>query len=265
MAKTLLDEIEAGSLDSTAPLADTLRKCVILGGKAGSLSLREWATRELKGYEPDDEIPDYRKIAVPLMIDGFNGNRRIQRQQISSFEIPEFAQETINNTLPIVKGIGEVEAMIANASGSTVSLQHEHAPDVVRYMNSKNEAPFQHIERLYWDVSTTALRGIVDQVRTSLTELVAEMRAGTPRGTDLPSTAVAEQAVSVVVKGKRNRVHYAPMTASSGGTAIAGQNNTAVALGAGWSQRRKAVTVGTVVAVIGVLVSIAQWQGWQPF
>lgn len=62
--RSVLDEIERDALDSNVPVADTLRKVVALGGKVGSTELREWASRELRGYiGTDAELPGYRKPA----------------------------------------------------------------------------------------------------------------------------------------------------------------------------------------------------------
>lgn len=79
---SLVEQIESDALDSSASLADALRKCVALGGRAGSADLRDWATRELTGY-PGTEVPEYRKIVAPIVIDGIAGNMRITGQQIS--------------------------------------------------------------------------------------------------------------------------------------------------------------------------------------
>jgi hypothetical protein len=54
--ETLIGEIERDLLDGKA-LAD-LRKCIVLGGRSGSVELRDWASRQLRGYGPDDELPD---------------------------------------------------------------------------------------------------------------------------------------------------------------------------------------------------------------
>lgn len=43
---SLLAEVERDLLDGK-PLADLLRKCVILGGRSGSHELRDWASKEL--------------------------------------------------------------------------------------------------------------------------------------------------------------------------------------------------------------------------
>jgi hypothetical protein len=38
----------------------------------------------------------------------------------------------------------------------------------------------QHVEALYWELSEAAIAGVIDSVRTTLAELVAEMRATMP-------------------------------------------------------------------------------------
>jgi hypothetical protein len=53
-------------------------------------------------------------------------------------------------------------------------------------------------------------------VRTTLVELVAEMRAGMPLGSGLPSHEAAEQAVDVAINRKRNRVVVVNQVASDG-------------------------------------------------
>ncbi|MHD0175200.1 hypothetical protein ACNQUF_11850 [Corynebacterium diphtheriae] len=39
-----------------------------------------------------------------------------------------------------------------------------------------------HITALYWSVSTIALAGVLDQIRTRLAELIAELRLRNPTG-----------------------------------------------------------------------------------
>ena len=61
--------------------------------------------------------------------------------------------------------------------------------------------PYQHIERLYWRLSPVAIQGVLDQIRTSLTELVAELRAGMRADEALPSADLADQALNVAIHG----------------------------------------------------------------
>lgn len=49
---SLIAEIERDALNERVAVATALRKCIVLGGKSGSEALRDWASRELKGYGP---------------------------------------------------------------------------------------------------------------------------------------------------------------------------------------------------------------------
>ena len=89
----LLEQIEQGALDSKTPLADVLRKCVALGGRAGSEQLRDWARRELDGYrDGKQELPAYRIVPAAIAIDGQNMAFQVTGQQLSSYDLPEFAR-----------------------------------------------------------------------------------------------------------------------------------------------------------------------------
>jgi len=205
---TLLDQIEDDAVNGR-PIADTLRKAVILGGKAGSTALRDWATKELKGYAPADELPGYRIVGAPICVDALVGNAWIKGQRMSIHELPKFAQESIKEQVELTFPVGEIEAIIRNVEkgeDSTAHLSLPGAADLVLLWNHESTVPYQHIQSVYWSVSVTSLHGVVDQVRTTLTELVAEMRAGTPQGQELPSADVTNQAVSVAVHGKNARV-----------------------------------------------------------
>lgn len=169
MAKRLLDEIER-DVASDVPLATTLGKCVILGGRSGSVDLRDWATRELRGYPPDAPLPDYRVIGAAIMADAFTGNAQVTGQRISPNELPEFAREDISEEVRLHQGVGELEAIVghARASGKTaVNLSLPMARDLGRLRDNASGNPFQHIQSIYWSVSIANLEGVLDQVRTN--------------------------------------------------------------------------------------------------
>ena len=62
---------------------DLLRKVVALGGRSGSAQLRDWATRELWGYGPNDDLPPYRRIGAPLQMDAGTMRGFIRGQHLS--------------------------------------------------------------------------------------------------------------------------------------------------------------------------------------
>lgn len=221
-AETLVAQIERDALDDSVPIATALRKCVVLGGKSGSEDLRDWATRELQGYHGQDSLPDYRVISAPLMVDGVAGNTKVTHQQIPPSSLPDFAREHISETLELRDGIGSLEAL---AQQDQIRLSPPMAADLTRVMNSEG-GPHQHVISLYWSVSPSALRGVLDQIRTALTQLVAELQANMAAPEELPSADAADRAVHVVVTGDRPNVMVTTAQADgAGAVAVADTDN----------------------------------------
>jgi hypothetical protein len=212
----LVAQIENDALDGNMSVATALRKCIALGGRSGSEALRDWATRELKGYSRDDELPKYRVIQAPLMIDGVSGNIKIEHQQIPASMIPESIREHVSERLELRYGAGELEEFCKEGE---VRLQPLGASDLARLMNLESDQPHTRIVSLYWAVAPAALRGVLDQIRTALTQLVAELRANMAGDEQIPTAEAASQAVNVVVTGKRSRVSVTSAQASGSASA----------------------------------------------
>ncbi|MGW5578128.1 AbiTii domain-containing protein [Micromonospora chokoriensis] len=256
----LLDEIERGALDSGAPLAATLRKCVALGGQARSAELRDWASRELNGYGPDDELPEWRKVNAPLQIDGVSGNYQVSHQTISRWTLPDFARDNLTEEVSLVQGVGELEAMIRDADRSVIRLGPRMGQELVAYMNSTNENQFQHIEKIYWALSTTAIHGVLDRIRTALTALVAEMRDGMPDTAGAPSPEVASQAVQFIVSGKRHRVVINNAQASGSATSSVGQGQEQEPEARGWKRwARVSGIIALLLTGVGTVAGVLQY------
>jgi AbiTii len=222
--QSLVDQIEADALDSTVPLTDALRKCVLLGGRSGSTALQDWATRELEGYSREADLPEYRIVHAPLRIDGMvmgmGGLLQVTGQAIAPMSIPEFARESVSERLPLPHGVGDLEAL---ARQGDIKLQPPHASDLVLFMNSQSGSPGQRIDVLYWNVAPVVIEGVLGHIRNDLVKLVAELRASMPSTSDIPPSEVADNALSFVVSGKRARVHVVNAQAASHGTAMVTQ------------------------------------------
>ena len=210
----LIDEIERGAIDHNTPIGVALRKCVILGGRSGSEALTDWATRELEGYLGyEGELPQYRVIYAQLMADGATMTGMVQHQQIPQSSIPEFAREYVTERVELRHGAGELEALLLQ---DDIRLMPHGASDVARLMNLEGP-PGQHIISLYWSVAPGAIRGVLDQIRTATTKLVAELRRTMPADQDVPTREQADRAVVFIITGERAQFHYNVATASGDG------------------------------------------------
>jgi AbiTii-like protein len=105
----LVAEIEKEAVDGGGSVAAALRKCLVLGGELRSPELREWASRELNGYEDEDEVPAYRIVPATLKIDGSDMVKIVTGQTISPAHLPDFARDQVREELRFVSGIGKIE------------------------------------------------------------------------------------------------------------------------------------------------------------
>lgn len=238
--QTLLDEIERETLDQEAPLAGALRKCVALGGYTHSVELRDWATGELRGYDPGAvETPAYRTVGALLKIDWASMAYHAKGQTISPTQLPDFARESVKEEMTLYQGVGELEAMLQQArdKGGYLHYTFARSTDLVAYMNIQNqrEDTGQWIQTMYHEVSAVTIAGVLDRIRTTLTELVAEMRDGPADSEGMPSAQTAAQAVNVAVHGNRNRVRVSSAQ-GAGGAPAAVPEDTA------WWKRWQAVS-----------------------
>ena len=135
------------------------------------------------------------------------------------------------------------------------------AADLARLMNGGNENPYQHIDRIYWNVSPSAIHSVLDYIRTALVQLVAELQANMGEGQEIPSTEAADQAVNVVVTGKRSKVNVTTAQASgSNGSAVASIEESQPQTDSPfWTRSRRigAFIVGAAT-VIGAIVAVIQ-------
>lgn len=251
MASLLLDQIERDVLDESASVAAALRKCVVLGGRSGSVPLSDWATRELEGYHGSNELPDYRRLAAPIQLDGITGNMFVTGQAVAPSALPDFVRDVVKEQVELRDGIGQIEQL---ASMAEIKLGLPGGGDLVRVMNAEI-GEFQRIDRIYWALSPAAVRGVLDQVRTALTKLVAELHATTPRGQEVPSAEEASQALNFVVTGKRAKVSVSAAQATGSAPALASTSGAGEEAESGtWTTSRRigaaVVGVATIAAAI---------------
>jgi hypothetical protein len=255
-SQCLLQKIEDDALDQKTPVGDLLRMVIILGGQADSAKMRDWARRELEGYGPDDELPPYRIIAAPLRMDWGSVRVVLRGETISPWELPDFARDKMTDEVHLRFGIAEIEQMARRTEPSKlVELPPPGAADLVALINARDHRN-RHLERLYWGVSPVALAGVVDQVRTTLTAMTAEIRAIMPEGMEVPSPEVANNAHHVVVEGGKR--HTINVTAPPGGSTVA----TAAAESRQWVRIAAGVLLG-LLTIAGVVFALMQAQGWR--
>jgi hypothetical protein len=213
----LLSQIEQDVLDEGKSLGAALRRCMLLGSRTGSSQLREWATLELKGYPVRAEVPEYRVVHAGLHIDAVTINAVIKGQPISSRSLPGFVAQHVSERLELTQTIDELEALAKQFEDSEdyLKLALPQAAEIATYMNYQNGNRYQQIQAIYWSVHPAVIRGVLGQVRTVLTEFVAELRATIGESEELPSPDQTNDAFQLAVSGN---FQNSPITITSGPT-----------------------------------------------
>lgn len=191
MTSSLLTDLRERVIDEAEPLPGLLRKCLMLGAQTGSQSLREWARFELNGYPDDVDAPAYRSIHAGMLMSSISGNTVVSRQPVSWYDFPDDVREVVPELLTLKGPLAEIEEMATREA-----FHYGTGPlSAAQMMLNAILPPHQQITSLMYAVPGPTLRGIVDRIRTSLVELVADLTADTPLG-ELPSRAAVDAALS---------------------------------------------------------------------
>lgn len=225
-----LDRLERDVLDDSVPLASLLRQVMVIGGRSSSTPLRRWVQLELNSYDsaPDD-VPDYRRFAAQIMISGMWGYRQATLP-ISPMAIPEPARGSMTEEVTLTWAVGEIEAQVAGADPTGIIKLSKRSSDLATLLTMDQQRqqnnPYIQIYEVYWAVSPASLQGVLDRIRTRLTEFVTELRATMPPGESEPTAEQVAQVVQHVwvTAGDNSPVNItAPFAQANGGNANAAQ------------------------------------------
>ncbi|MFD7748015.1 hypothetical protein ACFV2V_16820 [Streptomyces sp. NPDC059698] len=199
---SMLARLERDVLDDSVALASILRQVLIMGAHASSASLRTWAQQELKGYsDPTGEVPAYRKVPAQLKADTLAGRDHFKGQDISPRDLPETVED-VGNEVTIAWGVHEIQVTAGSREGEHIRLGGTNMAQVARLMTrdqrQRQGNPFLVVTSVYWSVSTATLEGILDQIRTRLTEFVAELRSALPNGEEEPTSEQVQRAFTSI-------------------------------------------------------------------
>ncbi|WP_158801342.1 hypothetical protein [Streptomyces sp. NRRL S-37] len=197
-----ISRLERDVLDESVTLGSLLRQVLILGGQSSSDGLRAWALSELKGYSGTEvAVPQYRNLTAQLVMDVTAGPQQF-RHEIGRSDLPESVREHFPDVVSVPWGVTEIQATVDSIEDTHVRLSGPYMTELAKLMTQQQrelyQSPFVAVKAVYWSVATAVLTGVLDQVRTQLTEFIAEMRTVMPPGTDQPTAEVVQKAFSTI-------------------------------------------------------------------
>ncbi|MGP8301738.1 AbiTii domain-containing protein [Streptomyces inhibens] len=261
-----LDQLERAVLDEDASLATALRRFLLIAGYAHQEELRAWALKQLDGYEVGEELPRFREVAAALEITvepSTPGRARMEdTRQISPYQLPQSVRDRgIGEHAPIRYGIREIEALIAMGWNLELSPpgSAEYMAEVTNELGNGST-----VLSLHWRVRLTALRGVLDHIRTRLALFVAEVRAAMPPGQRNPNPdqidSAAQHAFSITGGDGTTINIVAPSAkAARGSTASATVNEPVPSPPQPWWHRSSVIwsAIAATATIAGVIATVA--------
>lgn len=190
--------------DGTRPLADVLRQVKILASRIGDSELASWATRELNGYGPDDELPDYRASRKLPVLGEWSGpfGSSISNAPVSSVGLPdEFLAAGFSARFP--HSVAELEAV----SGGDVDARISWDPWIVAnynraVQNRKGGAGFEMMSLVDARIvlPRNVVAGILDSIRTRVLDLSLDLERVAPEAGEPGGPTIEDPQVDAVVQ-----------------------------------------------------------------
>ena len=202
----LLLELRDEVRDDTKPISTALRTCLLLAAETDASGLRAWASKELEGYRAGDQVPSYRTVAADMQAAIRAPSGYAQRDvPIGMFDIPqEIRKPYMKNEVVFAEGVFRLEELLGEADEvgrirPALPMSRETAQLMTHYKAKTLEG--WRYENLYWNVSQSSVRYVLDQIRNKLTAFVGELVANLPDDQAVPSKAATENAYQVVILG----------------------------------------------------------------
>ena len=173
----LIDELIDLAADNKQSLAVLLRKCLVLAHQIKNESLKAWATKELNGYQADDELPEYR--LTPAQAKGnFVG---WGHSQVNGYPIPPAVLEERHKrwatTAHLTQAIGAYEDLVKRAKpDGTITLTWPtnlslYYQDRIPLSNDMN------LVSAYQEIPLPSLVELLETVRNRVLSFALEIRS----------------------------------------------------------------------------------------
>jgi hypothetical protein len=109
-------------VDDVVSLEKSLNRLFVLAEDVNNKQLAQWADKELKGYKPDDDVPEYRHtVCSHLEYSGINGGFQVKNLTLSKGWIETELMEQISS-VNARDGIRFIEVLAANERGAARNL-----------------------------------------------------------------------------------------------------------------------------------------------
>lgn len=162
---SLVIQLQRQCLDPTVSTLDIMRKALVVAKKLNLVDFHKWVSKEIEGYKPGDEIPDYRMVHGEIKAwNPYHGWIDV------IMEDPKVKE--ILSIRAIGQPIGELDAIIRGSGGGGtvhISFPPQTELDLMRGSTVRLKSKLH--------VSGASIKGIADRVRDTVLNWCLELEA----------------------------------------------------------------------------------------
>lgn len=163
MAKSqIIKDIANGKVS----LKISLSRALVIANDLDNEKMVSWITKELYGYDEDEDVPNYRLISGPIKLTYISGNAQITGQTVSSSIIPEkFDNWKVYNCR---EGMSVIEDFLVNDTYPILSMVN-----LLPYV--KKTSPFMQFQDMWMELPSSCFKRIIDSISRQLMELLLHL------------------------------------------------------------------------------------------
>ena len=200
---SIVTDIVNGAVDDSVQLATLLRKLLIVGDSLGNESLKEWVLHELNGYQTIDQLPPYRTMEITAKGQFLSMIGQMNDQPIPSATL-EKEHRWWAETAYLLSAIASFEALVQDDPNGRIIM--EWPANMTAYYSDKISKHW-HLNRAWQEVPISAIRGMLDSVRTRILQFALELKREVGEGelsTDAAPPEKVNSAVQTIIYGGTN-------------------------------------------------------------
>ena len=192
---SLVLELQRDSLDPSIAVTTVVRKALVVATKLNVPEFRVLCEKELAGYGEGDTPPEYRKVHAEVKVwNPYHGWQPVV------FENPE--HHTVLTERHLYQSLAELEDLPPSGSTST-TLQMELPAELVSSLAKQTRFVQAGLVPTLL-ISASAIRGIVDRVRSLILEWSLQLEKDGILGSDMTFSDEERHAAATVVYNIQN-------------------------------------------------------------
>jgi hypothetical protein len=199
---TLLGDIQDAATGTEVAVSTMLRKAQLLAARLHSEPLQGWATSELNGYGPDDELPSYRVYgAIPVrgqFVDQWGTSVHLPIPSQNIPQIPGLSEHVQDDLFRMYfrEPVSAYETMLASDLQEFLSPWTDNQVAIVGPLIASADRRLLIAARI---VPRTAVASLLDAIRTRLLTFTIELeREGSSVGKGVDEGQIAPHTVNQI-------------------------------------------------------------------